>query len=263
MSELKKIVSSDSVFFNRVVLKPNVSEVFIKSVTAIDSNGTAISLSNIPFVLEDTVILKNKNKNAIAVEIIIEHPFITNGDDISRCVDIDVNRVSMSRTARIETKDVQVLNKGSLHIVSKMEDAESLIVSANVGIIGYGNDGRIILSEFVRMGLGNTRELISNGDKVDHTPTGIVRYKDGIVSKDKIEVKSGIIHEYDDSCLYIYKPDYLDKQKDISEDIAIDPSNSIIIKNKDVVRLECRLSADILDIDGSEPVIKYIGIISK
>lgn len=263
MSELSKIVSSDSLFFNRIILKPNVSDVFVKSLTVIDSLGEYRSIIDSPFILDRDTIIKNKYKDSIAIEISIEHPFINPSDLISKFVDIDINRIELSRIARVETKAAQILNGGRLNFIVKADDAESTIISANVGIRGYSYDDIEILNENVRIGIGPTREMLSFKDKLDYNPISIFKYKGKLISKDIVNVSDKTILDYDSTCIYVYKPDYLDNKIKVHPDVEVDSNNSILINNKNVHRLECSLTADILDIDGSEPLIKYIGVISK
>lgn len=263
MSEMRRVVSSDSLFFNRVILKPNVSDVFIKSITVIDSLGQYRSIIDAPFVLDQNIIIKNKYRNSIAIEISIEHPFLNPDDDISKYVDIDINRIELSSVARIETKTSKILNAGKVNFIVKSDDAESTIISANVGIRGYSYDDIEILNENVRIGIGKTREMLSFKDSLDYDAESIFKYKNRMISRDTVEVKDRKISDYDNTCIYVYKPKYLKDGLDVYPDIYVDGSNSIVINNKNVHRLECSLTADVLDIDGSEPLIKYIGVISK
>ena len=60
----------------------------------------------------------------------------------------------------------------------------------------------------------------------------------------------------------MYKPK-IESNIRISDDVELTPSGSIVLLNKDIHKVEVTVAADILDIDGSEPIIKYIGVVSK
>ena len=262
MTILREIVSSDSLFFNKVLLKPNINNVLIKSITAIDSSGVSSPLIEHPFILERDTLINNRNKNSIALEIVIEHPFANIDDTLAKFIDIDINRVRLSRAARIETLPTTIIYRGSVHIVPKIENSSTCIINSEIGVRGLSFDDRIVLNESVRVGIGKTGELNTRGSVCDYEPLSIYKYKSGLISRDKVEVVNKTIQNYDESCVYIYKPK-IEKDIRISDDVELTPSGSIILLNKDIHKVEITLTADILDIDGSEPVIKYIGVISK
>lgn len=262
MTTLRKIVSSDSLFFNKVLLKPNVSNIFVKSITVIDSSGISSPLISYPFILDKDILIDNKNKNSIALEIVIEHPFANDNDSLAKFIDIDINRVRLCRTARIETKPTTILYRDSIHVVPKIENSSTCVIDASIGVRGLSFDDRIILNESVRVGIGKTGELNPRGSVCEYEPLSIYKYKDGLISKDKVLVVDRVIQDFDESCVYVYKPK-IESNIRISDDVELTPSGSIVLLNKDIHKVEVTVAADILDIDGSEPIIKYIGVVSK
>ena len=90
-------------------------------------------------------------------------------------------------------------------------------------------------------------------------------FKDGHVSPDNIESYDGKIVNYDKTCTYIYKPDYLDEHRSIklSHNLSIDNNNNIHITALNAKYVEVTVRANILDMNNSSPIIKYIGVISR
>ena len=113
MTILREIVSSDSLFFNKVLLKPNINNVLIKSITAIDSSGVSSPLIEYPFILERDILINNRSKNSIALGIVIEHPFANTDDTLAKFIDIDINRVRLSRAARYRDWETRNLSQQS------------------------------------------------------------------------------------------------------------------------------------------------------
>nr|DAD60273.1 MAG TPA: hypothetical protein [Bacteriophage sp.] len=262
MKELRETLRPGVSFFNRIVIRPNVRDVVISSITAIDSTGRASPVISFPLELDEPIVIKNKHRNSMAIEVAIIHEHIEDGDSLSKFVDIDANRISTNDVASLRTKKTEILNSGSVNVVIKGEDLETAIISGNISITGYSRSGVELMDEKVTLGLGKTREVVLGKEPSKYKLSGAYKYRDGMTSKDEVVIKDGKIGDRDESCLYIASPDYVGGLYK-NENIAIDENNSIRILNPHVYKVSCYLDAIVIDPDKSEPSIKYVGIISK
>lgn len=262
MKELRETLRPGVSFFNRIIIRPNVRDVTVSSITAIDSMGNASPVVSSPMAIDEPVVIKNKHKNSMAIEVSIIHEHIEDGDSLSKFIDIDANRISSNDIASLRTKRTEILSSGSLNIVIKGEDLETAIISGNIDITGYSRSGVELMNEKVTLGLGKTREIVIGNEKPKYKLSNTYKYRGGMVSKDEVVIKDGKIQDRDESCLYIASPDY-NGGLYRNENISIDENNSIRILNNDVYKIACYLDAIVIDPDKSEPNIKYVGIISK
>lgn len=262
MKELREVLRPGVSFFNRIIIRPNVRDVVISSITAIDSMGNASPIISFPVELDEPMVIKNKHKNSMAIEICIIHEHIQDGDSISRFIDVDANRLSLNDVAALRTEKVEILNSGSVNIVIKGEDLETAIISGNISITGYSRSGVELMDEKITLGLGKTREIIIGSEPLKYKISKAYKYRDGIQSKDVVEIKDGLVEDRDASCIYIASPDYTGGLYK-NENISVDENNSIRILNKDVYKITCSLDSIVVDVDKSEPIIKYVGVISK
>lgn len=257
MKELRETLKPGVSFFNRIVIRPNVKDVVVSSITAIDSMGNAKPVISSPIGVEEPIVIKNKHQNSMAVEVSIIHEHIEPGDSVSKFIDIDANHISSEDVASLRTKRVEILNSGSVNIVVKGEDLETAIISGNITITGYSRSGVELMEEKITLGLGKTREVVLGQEKSKYSISNIYGYRDRMVFGGVNE-----LDQRDESCLYIASPNYTGGLYK-NENISVDENNSIKILNKDVYKIACYLDAIVVDPDMSEPSIKYIGIISK
>lgn len=262
MKELRETLRPGVSFFNRIIIRSNVRDVTVSSITAIDSMGNASPVVSFPMAIDEPVVIKNKHKNSMAIEVSIIHEHIEDGDSLSKFIDIDANRISSNDIASLRTKRTEILSSGSLNVVIKGEDLETAIISGNIDITGYSRSGVELMNEKVTLGLGKTREIVIGNEKPKYKLLNTYKYRGGMVSKDEVVIKDGKIQDRDESCLYIASPDY-NGGLYRNENISIDENNSIRILNNDVYKIACYLDAIVIDPDKSEPNIKYVGIISK
>lgn len=262
MKELRETLRPGVSFFNRIIIRPNVRDVTVSSITAIDSMGNASPVVSFPMAIDEPVVIKNKHKNSMAIEVSIIHEHIEDGDSLSKFIDIDANRISSNDIASLRTKRTEILSSGSLNVVIKGEDLETAIISGNIDITGYSRSGVELMNEKVTLGLGKTREIVIGNEKPKYKLSNTYKYRGGMVSKDEVVIKDGKIQDRDESCLYIASPD-CNGGLYRNENISIDENNSIRILNNDVYKIACYLDAIVIDPDKSEPNIKYVGIISK
>lgn len=262
MKELRETLRPGVSFFNRIVIRPNVRDVVISSITAIDSMGNAKPVISFPLELDEPIVIKNKHQNSMAIEVSIIHEHIEDGDSLSKFVDIDANRISSEDVASLRTKRTEILNSGSLNVVIKGEDLETAIISGNITVTGYSRSGVELMEEKITLGLGKTREVVLGSEPSKYKLSSAYKYRAGMVSKDEVVIKDGKVEDRDESCFYVAFPNYTGGLYS-NENIAIDENNSIRILNKDVYKIACYLDAIVIDPDKSEPNIKYVGIISK
>nr|DAD60064.1 MAG TPA: hypothetical protein [Bacteriophage sp.] len=262
MKELRETLRPGVSFFNRIIIRPNVRDVVISSITAIDSMGNTSPVVLFPIAVDEPLVIKNKHKNSMAIEISIIHEHIEDGDSLSKFIDIDANRISSNDVASLRTKRTEILNSGSLNVVIKGEDLETAIISGNINVTGYSRSGIELMDEKITLGLGKTREVVLGNEKSKYKLSNIYKYRGGMTSKDEVIAKDGLVEDRDESCFYIASPDYSNGLYK-NENISIDENNSIRILNNDVYRIACYLDAIVIDPDKSEPNIKYVGIISK
>ena len=108
MKELRETLRPGVSFFNRIVIRPNVRDVVILSITAIDSTGRASPVISFPLELDEPIVIKNKHRNSMAIEVAIIHEHIEDGDSLSKFVDIDANRISTNDIASLRTKKTRI-----------------------------------------------------------------------------------------------------------------------------------------------------------
>ena len=131
-----------------------------------------------------------------------------------------------------------------------------------MSITGYSRSGVELMDEKITLGLGKTREIVIGDEPLKHKISKAYKYRDGIQSKDVVKIKDGVVEDKDNSCFYIASPDYTGGLYR-NENISVDENNSIRILNKDVYKITCSLDSIVIDVDKSEPIIKYVGVISK
>ena len=263
--EIKKIYKTEYSSFNRIIIRPIVSDIFIKSVSVITIDGEYQQLDVAPFVLDEDTSIPNPIANCTAISMTVEHEFAVDELTIDDIMIVDVSRSSTYTEARLVTKPVRIGVKSYVSPIIKIENNSNVIISANVGIVGYSEDDIEVFNESVLIGLGDSREVVSDGDTVCYEASGARYIKGGIESDDIAEIVNGKIQKYDSQALYLYKPEYLNNHASIklTEYISIDNNNNIIIKDGVVKYAKCSIRADILDVDGVSPIIKYIGVISR
>lgn len=259
--EIKKTFSSESLFFNKIILKPKISDIFVKSISSINSSGTVTPIMNNPFYIDDIVNINSLHKDSIAIEIVFEHNNFTPNTEISDYIDVDISRIRSNYTGVLKTKPVEILCKNYIAPIIKIDNSNGVIVSADVSVRGISSDGRTLFNESLNIGIGDSKEYIYKKD--GNIEFDKIRFfKDGIVSKYS---KSTNIDTFDEDTIYICHPKYINssEKKSISENIEINNNNNIFILNKDTYKVECSITATILDTLSSYPIIKYIGVVSR
>ena len=259
--EIKKTFSSESLFFNKIILKPKISDIFVKSISSINSSGTVTSIMTNPFYIDDIVNINSLHKDSIAIEIVFEHNNFTSNTEISDYIDVDISRIRSNYTGVLKTKPVEILCKNYIAPIIKIDNSNGVIVSADVSVRGISSDGRTLFNESLNIGIGDSKEYIYEKD--GNIEFDKIRFfKDGIVSKYS---KSTNIDTFDEDTIYICHPKYINnsEKKSISENIEINSNNNIFILNKDTYKVECSITATILDTLSSYPIIKYIGVVSR
>lgn len=262
--EVKKTFITGLTSLKRIVLRPQISDLFIKSIHVTSVEGETIQLDVSPFILEEDTVVSNTVSSAVSVTIVMMHDFITEDIDVSDYLIVDMSRSNTHQNAVLATKPVKIMVKSLISPILKMEGAAGVIVSASIGIRGFDEFDTEVFNSSVKIGLGESRELISIGNKLEYDAESVRMFMDGILSTDEIEHKDGVILNYDPNAIYIYSPKYLHIhiQTTIDDYISIDNNNNIIL-SKNIKYAECSIRADILDADMSSPVIKYIGVISR
>ena len=259
--EIKKTFSSESLFFNKIILKPKISDIFVKSISSINSSGTVTPIMTNPFYIDDIVNINSLHKDSIAIEIVFEHNNFTSNTEISDYIDVDISRIRSNYTGVLKTKPVEILCKNYIAPIIKIDNSNGVIVSADVSVRGISSDGRTLFNESLNIGIGDSKEYIYKKD--GNIEFDKIRFfKDGIVSKYS---KSTSIDTFDEDTIYICHPKYINssEKKSISENIEINSNNNIFILNKDTYKVECSITATILDTLSSYPIIKYIGVVSR
>lgn len=259
--EIKKTFSSESLFFNKIILKPKISDIFVKSISSINSSGTVTPIMTNPFYIDDIVNINSLHKDSIAIEIVFEHNNFTSNTEISDYIDVDISRIRSNYTGVLKTKPVEILCKNYIAPIIKIDNSNGVIVSADVSVRGISSDGRTLFNESLNIGIGDSKEYIYKKD--GNIEFDKIRFfKDGIVSKYS---KSTNIDTFDEDTIYICHPKYINspEKKSISENIEINSNNNIFILNKDTYKVECSITATILDTLSSYPIIKYIGVVSR
>lgn len=263
--EIKKTYTTGVLSFNKIILKPIVSDLFIKSISVISIDGEVVQLDVQPFSLEGDTSVNNPVGNCIALILSVEHDSLESEDQLAGCLHVDVSKSSNTGEALIITKPVRVSTKDAISIVSKLENSTGVILSADVGIVGYSNDDEEIFNDSVRIGLGYSREILSSGENTLFKTSSIRAFSDGIVSSESINAFDNKIHNYSKQYKYLCTPEYTQysSKTKITDNISIDNNNIIYIDSKVCKYAAVSLRVEVLDTENSAPLIKYLGVISR
>ena len=256
---------TNSISFNRILIKPKIGDILIKSVSVMTMDGEIYQLDILPFVLEEDTVIQNNIKNCTAIIVNVSHPYITTEAHLDDCMVVNVSRSDHNVVGTLNTKPVKIGVKNFISVITKIDNKSGVIISADVGIRCFDNIDSEIINETIRLGLGDSRQIIVEEDNLFYDSDEVIYYKDGLISSNKAKIENGSIINYDDSCIYISSPSYINDHKKIyiSENIDIDNNNNIYIKNEHVKFVECSIRCTILDANFASPIIKYIGVISR
>ena len=263
--EIKKTYTTNSISFKRIILKPKISDIFIKSISVITTDGEVYQLDVYPFLLTEEASIPNPINNCMAVILSLDHEYITSEDQIYDCLDIDVSKGGTYSYGILHTRPVRINVRNFISIISNVENKNNVIISADVGIRCYDNSDAELFNETIRVGLGDGREILSIGDTLKFEPSSIRMVKSGHISQDRISSTNLKIDNYDKEAYYLYKPAYLDEHETVvvSNNLSVDNNNNIHITQESAKYAEVIVRATVFDINNSSPVIKYIGVISR
>ena len=263
--EIKKTYTTNVISFKRIILKPKISDIFVKSVSVVTIDGEVYQLDVSPFVLDGDIVISNPVQNCMAVILSADHDYISSEEQLYDCLYVDVSRGGLYFHGILNTKPTKINVRDFISVISNVENKNNVIISADIGIRCYDSFDSELFNESVSVGLGDGREIISQDGNLKFESSQIRMFKDGHISPDSIESSGGKIVNYDKTCTYIYKPDYLDEHKSIklSHNLSIDNNNNIHITALNAKYAEVTIRANILDMNNSSPIIKYIGVISR
>lgn len=262
--EIKKTYTSSLSSFSRITIRPIISDIFIKNIYVINTEGATFQLDISPFVLEEDTTISNSISNSVAVVITASHDYISDSTDIDECMTVNISKSGEYAKGSFLTKPVKIMVRDIVSPVIKIENQAGVVISSKIGIRGFDEFDTELFNESVTVGLGDSREIISSCDTMIFEPESIRMVSLGVESADNISFSGKKILNYQDDCTYIYKPKYLSEFRitKLSDNISIDNNNNILL-NKKTKYIECSILSEVYDINNSSPVIKYIGIMSR
>ena len=75
--EIKKTYTTNVISFKRIILKPKISDIFVKSVSVVTIDGEVYQLDVSPFVLDGDIVISNPVQNCMAVILSADHDYIS------------------------------------------------------------------------------------------------------------------------------------------------------------------------------------------